>query len=166
MPQQYVNLTKPAEVPSVAGGTLWEDSVNKKLFLYGGEFQSNPTDFLMWSYDALYDKWESLPPDLSSNRIHRASYGASAVVQDRGMAYWYGGSLSNSTVPTWGGPPVLLSNLIQYDMVKNTFTNITGYDSIGRAEGIMVYIPASDGGVSKTILPHSSFKANTLSLRC
>jgi hypothetical protein len=29
MPQEYDNLTKPASVPSVAGGILWEDKVNK-----------------------------------------------------------------------------------------------------------------------------------------
>lgn len=32
-------------------------------------------------------------------------------------------------------------------MIKNTWTNTTGPDSIGRAEGVMLYIPASDGGM-------------------
>jgi hypothetical protein len=30
MPQQYANLSKPAQVPSVAGGILWPDTVNKR----------------------------------------------------------------------------------------------------------------------------------------
>lgn len=29
MPQEYNNLSKPALVPSVNGGILWEDKVNK-----------------------------------------------------------------------------------------------------------------------------------------
>jgi len=29
MPQEYNNLTKPASVPSVDGGILWEDKINK-----------------------------------------------------------------------------------------------------------------------------------------
>lgn len=29
MPQEYNNLTKPASIPSVNGGILWEDKVNK-----------------------------------------------------------------------------------------------------------------------------------------
>jgi len=30
MPQQYANLSKPANVPSVAGGILWPDTINKR----------------------------------------------------------------------------------------------------------------------------------------
>jgi hypothetical protein len=29
MPQEFANLSKPSSAPSVAGGILWEDSVNK-----------------------------------------------------------------------------------------------------------------------------------------
>jgi hypothetical protein len=32
-------------------------------------------------------------------------------------------------------------------MDGNTWTNLTGPDSIGRAEGVMTFIPASDGGM-------------------
>jgi len=48
MPQLYSNLSKPADkVPSVHGGALWADEVNKRLFLFGGEYPSPDvnTDF-------------------------------------------------------------------------------------------------------------------------
>jgi hypothetical protein len=32
-------------------------------------------------------------------------------------------------------------------MVTNTFNNYTGIDSVGRAEGTMVYVPASGAGL-------------------
>ncbi|KAF2398260.1 hypothetical protein EJ06DRAFT_558116 [Trichodelitschia bisporula] len=147
MPNEYNNLTKPASVPSVAGGILWPDTVNKYFYLYGGEFQGSPEGFTMWQYDAIYDKWASLPPDVTQSGIQRASFGAGAVQQQTGMAFWYGGWLNNATVPSFGPPQVALSNLLTYNMLKNTWTNTTGPDSIGRAEGVMVYIPASDGGM-------------------
>lgn len=147
MPQVYNNVSKPANVPSVSGGALWADTVNKMMYLYGGEFQSSPQTFSMWSYDALYDKWANVNPDASQNGIQRSSYGGHAVAQDRGVAYWYGGWISNNSAPTWGDTPFALSSLLQYDMVRNTWSNSSGIDSIGRAEGVMVYLPASDGGM-------------------
>ncbi len=46
----------------------------------------------------------------------------------------------------WNGPSLATSGLIKYTMDTNTWTNGTGPDPIRRAEGAMVYIPASDGG--------------------
>jgi hypothetical protein len=128
-------------------GILWNDDINQMVYLYGGEFQSSPQGFAMYSYDPLNDKWASLTPDLSQNGIQRAAWGAGVAVQDRGLAFYYGGWLSNSTIPTWGAQPLALTNMLQYDMVQNTWTNSSGPDSIGRAEGVMVYLPASDGGM-------------------
>ena len=50
-PVEYNNLSKPADVPSLAGGTLWEDEVNKQFFLFGGEYNGTaqiPSDFSVW----------------------------------------------------------------------------------------------------------------------
>jgi hypothetical protein len=147
MPQVYNNVSKPANAPSVSGGVIWPDTVNKMLYLYGGEFQSSPQAFSMWSYDALFDKWASITPDSSQSSIQRSSYGGHAVAQDKGLGFWYGGWMSNTTSPTWGDTPFALSTFLQYDMVRNIWTNSTGPDSIGRAEGSMMYLPASDGGM-------------------
>ncbi|KAF4631207.1 hypothetical protein G7Y89_g6917 [Cudoniella acicularis] len=55
-------------------------------------------------------------------------------------------SLSNSSVLGWSGPPSATSSLIEYDMDTSTWSNSSGPDSTPRAEGTMVYIPASDDG--------------------
>lgn len=155
MPQAYANLSKPSKVPSVNGGILWPDTVNKLLYLYGGEYggvssgdTDTPKNFTLWMYDAIYNSWNKTREDDTQSRIKRASYGAGVAVQDRAVGYYYGGWLSNDSVPDWGNsPPVALSHLLQYDMLKNTWTNSSGPDSVGRAEGFMVYIPASDTGM-------------------
>ncbi|ORY17168.1 hypothetical protein BCR34DRAFT_62488 [Clohesyomyces aquaticus] len=145
MPLQHANLSKPAEVPLVEGGTLWADPVNKWLHLYGGEYHdSNPDAFSLWSYDILNNKWQST--GVSNFQIQRASYGAGATAEEDGKGYYYGGWLSNASVPAFARR-MPTANLIIYDMVKDSWTNTTGPDSIPRAEGVMLYIPASAAGM-------------------
>ncbi|KAK3939533.1 hypothetical protein QBC46DRAFT_364800 [Diplogelasinospora grovesii] len=134
MPQLYANLTKNSSIPDVSGGILWADDVNKRFYLFGGEYyQQPPTPFFtLWSYDALYDS---------------VSHGAGVAISSRGEGYYYGGWVSNSSVLGWSGPSVATGGLIKYEMDGNTFTNNTGPDAIRRAEGAMVYIPVRDGGM-------------------
>jgi hypothetical protein len=147
MPQEYKNLSKPAGAPDVSGGILWPDTVNKYFYLYGGEYQTSPQSFQLWQYDVLHDNWTTMNPDTSQTGIQRASWGAGVTLQDRALGYYYGGWLTNMTVPTWGSTPYALTNMLTYNMVQNTWTNSSGIDGIGRAEGVMLYIPASDGGM-------------------
>lgn len=148
MPQQYANLTKGSFVPSVSGGILWADEVNKVFHLFGGEYQSSPEDFTLWTYDTILDQWNETSEYQSNvDSIQRVSFGAGTVVQELGLGFYYGGWLSNRSVPSWNGPPTATSNLIRYDMSRGDLNNYTGPDEIGRAEGVMVYLPASDGGL-------------------
>jgi hypothetical protein len=148
MPNEYENLTKPATAPSVSGGILWPDTVNKRFYLYGGEFNGvAPPAYETWEYDAIALNWSQATPDVTQASIQRASYGAGVAVEDRALAYHYGGWLSNNSVAGWATDPLALSTFLEYDMIRNTWTNNTGPDTTGRAEGIMVYIPASDGGM-------------------
>ena len=150
MPQEYNNLSKPNSVPSVTGGILWPDTINKLLYLYGGEFPSpaSPQPFTTWIYDIIYNTWNKTTADPTQSSIQRASYGAGITLQDRAVGYYYGGWLSNHSVPNWGSAPRLaLSSFLQYDLLQNTWTNSSGPDAVGRAEGVMVYIPASDRGM-------------------
>ncbi|TXC02341.1 hypothetical protein FocTR4_00014710 [Fusarium oxysporum f. sp. cubense] len=146
MPPFYTNLSKSNSIPSVHGGILWEDSVNKRLYLYGGEYyRKPPPPFRLYSYDILYNTWKSLrrPPE----EIKAASYGAGVSIPERGEAYYYGGWLSNASVKGWKGPPRASNGLITYYMDINHLQNLEGPDHIGRAEGVMVYIPIGDLGV-------------------
>jgi hypothetical protein len=72
---------------------------------------------------------------------------AGAAISESGQGYYYGGYLNNQTNPLWNGPQIATSNLIIFDMDQNSLTNNTGYDSMGRAEGTMVHIPAGGAGL-------------------
>lgn len=79
--------------------------------------------------------------------VSSVSFGASVVVDDSALAYYYGGWLSNASVLGWDGDPVAQPGLLIYDMIANTWQNNSFYDSTPRAEGVMFYIPASDEGM-------------------
>ncbi|KAK0630774.1 hypothetical protein B0T17DRAFT_590186 [Bombardia bombarda] len=148
MPELYANLSKNSSVPSVNGGTLWTDNVNKRFYLFGGEYyqQPPPPYFTLWSFDALSGSWDSLGQPAQAI-INGVSYGAGVSISERGEGYYYGGWMSNNSIPGWSGPAVATSALVKYDMDTNAWTNSTGPDSTRRAEGAMVYIPISDGGM-------------------
>ncbi|KAK6209549.1 cell wall anchored protein [Colletotrichum tabaci] len=150
MPPLYANLSKNGSIPNVSGGSLWSDSVNKRLYLFGGEHNLGepPLPFNLYGYDILNNQWDSFGPSRTGASISKVSYGAGVSVDSRGEAYYYGGWLSNSSVPQWGtGPPVATTGLVKYTMDTNSFANNTGPDNIRRAEGSLQYIPAGDGGM-------------------
>ena len=147
MPAQYANLTKNATVPSVSGGILWADEVNKCFYLFGGEYQGNPSDFSFWTYDTVLNQWNETEYTSNVNDIQRVAYGAGTHIPELGFGYYSGGGINEQTTPGWDGPPIATSNLVRYDYTAGTLNNNTGPDSVGRAEGQMVYLPASDGGL-------------------
>ncbi|PTD01214.1 hypothetical protein FCULG_00012689 [Fusarium culmorum] len=83
----------------------------------------------------------------SPQEVQAASFGAGVSIPSRGEAYYYGGWLSNSSIKGWSGPPKASSGLIKYEMDANSWSNLTGPDGTGRAEGAMVFIPVGDGGM-------------------
>ncbi|KAF2872482.1 hypothetical protein BDV95DRAFT_385660 [Massariosphaeria phaeospora] len=147
MPIQHANLTKDGNVPSVAGGILWADEINKCFYLYGGEYQSNPAEFSFWAYDTVLNQWNETEYDTNDKSIQRVSYGAGTQIEELGLGFYYGGWMNNRTSPGWSGLPMAANSLIKYDFTKGVLNNNTGPDSTGRAEGQMVYLPASDGGL-------------------
>ncbi|KAL1869078.1 hypothetical protein VTK73DRAFT_3386 [Phialemonium thermophilum] len=148
MPQLHANLSKSSQIPDVSGGVLWADEVNKRFYLFGGEYYQEPPAqaFTLYSFDTLENKWEMVGSP-QGTVVSSVSYGAGVAVSERGEGYYYGGWLSNNSVLGWTGPPVATSTLIKYDMDSNSWTNNTGPDQVRRAEGVMVYIPAGDGGM-------------------
>lgn len=125
---------------------MWPDEVNKVFWLYGGEYSSAPSTFQLWGYDTILNQWNmSSASTASTSPVQRVSYGAGTTIGGRG--YYYGGYLNNLTNPFWAGEPFATSNMIILDMDANTLTNSTGPDGIGRAEGVMVSIPASAAGL-------------------
>ncbi|ATZ49029.1 hypothetical protein BCIN_04g02290 [Botrytis cinerea B05.10] len=146
MPQLHANLSKNASIPNVSGGVLWGDEVNKRFYLFGGDnFGSSPSSPNLYSYDLLYNQWENFGSP--NNGVTSVSYGMGVGISDLGQGYMLGGWQSNASIPGWTGPPLATSGLIKYDYQYGTWTNNTGPDQIGRAEGAMVYLPASRTGV-------------------
>ncbi|AEO69243.1 uncharacterized protein THITE_44329, partial [Thermothielavioides terrestris NRRL 8126] len=148
MPQLYANLTKNSSIPSVSGGTLWADNINKRFYLFGGEYYQQPPSpqFTLWSYDTLYNRWDAVGQPAQDD-IAAVSWGAGVSISETGEGYYYGGWKSNNTVPGWAGPPVAVSRLVKYSMDTDTWSTDVGPDSTGRAEGAMVFIPVGDGGM-------------------
>jgi hypothetical protein len=145
-PPLYANLSKNGSIPDLVGGTLWADNINKRFYLFGGEYyQTPPSDFTLLSYDVIYNQWESF--GAPSTPINSVAWGAGVSISERGEGYYFGGWQSNTTTPGYTGNPVLTSSLIKYDMDGNVWTNNSGPDMMLRAEGVMLYLPASDGGL-------------------
>jgi hypothetical protein len=92
-------------VPSVRGGVLWPDTVNKYFYLFGGEYNattSPPARWDLWRYDTLYDVWATTAHDPSASAIQGVAFGAGAVVDDdRALGFYYGGWMSNATILDW-----------------------------------------------------------------
>jgi hypothetical protein len=146
VPQLHANVSKNASIPDVSGGILWPDEANKRFYLYGGDYSGitpNAPDLL--SYDILNDNWDNFGPPGQS--IGSVSWGGGVGISDLGEGYVLGGWLSNNSMPGWQGGRQATSTLIKFDMDSGTWTNNTGPDTMPRAEGVMVYLPASDSGL-------------------
>ncbi|KAL0931906.1 cell wall anchored protein [Colletotrichum truncatum] len=140
------DIVKNNTVPNLNGGALWGDSINKRIYLFGGEYNySPPSPVVLWSYDILNNRWDThgAPP------VNRVSYGSSVAIDKVGEAYYYGGWLSKQTVPNWTGPPVATTGLVKYVMDSDTWYNTSdsGPDTTRRAEGSLQYIPAGTEGL-------------------
>ncbi|KAL7265848.1 hypothetical protein RUND412_011625, partial [Rhizina undulata] len=146
MPPLIDNLTKGLEVPSVSGGFLWPDVANAKFYLFGGEYPNEtPNNFALWCYDVYNDSWSQIQADPS---IERIAYGAGTTVESSGLGYYLGGWLSSESVAGWAGPPLASSKMVVYDMIGNNWQNYSSpVDGLGRAEGVLEFIPAGDAGL-------------------
>ncbi|KAH6998603.1 hypothetical protein BKA56DRAFT_30785 [Ilyonectria sp. MPI-CAGE-AT-0026] len=148
MPPPHANLSKNSTIPNVNGGILWPDDVNKRIYLFGGEFYGEtPWSFDLYAYDVLNDYWDNYGSPRSTD-IMGLSYGAGLSISSRGEGYYYGGWMNSATDPNWGDAPgIPTSYMLKYDMDSNSWSNTTGPDEVGRAEGVMIYLPAGDGGL-------------------
>ncbi|KAG9190663.1 hypothetical protein G6011_08751 [Alternaria panax] len=147
MPEQK-KYPKPGHIPSLSGGFTWADNTNKCFYQFGGEYTAgvSPMDFGIWTYDVLLSQWNDTETTGEKN-LQRVSFGAGTQVESRGLGFYFGGWLSNRTVPGWSGPPMATNGLIQFDMSTGDLYNITGPDDFGRAEGQLLFLPVSDSGL-------------------
>jgi Galactose oxidase, central domain len=95
----------------------------------------------------IHSKWDNFGPPDSSSTINSVSWGGGVGISELGQGYMLGGWLSNASVSGWSGGPIATSTLIKYEMDSGVWTNNTGPDDVPRAEGVMVYLPASNSGL-------------------
>lgn len=124
--------------------------MNKIFYLFGGEHydpkkKTGQGDFTLWYYDTIYRKWESPSADGSKLKISWPALGASAV-SDQGVAYYYGGYLTNSSDLDTSGQRIMQSAMISYDMDSQVWKNDTG-STTSRAEGSLHFLPAFNNGL-------------------
>ncbi|KAK2686234.1 hypothetical protein QWA68_014713, partial [Fusarium oxysporum] len=133
-------------IPTVSGGVLWGDDVNKRFYLYGGDWNIGyaKMPYHLLSYDILNDQWEDFGTPNINPPPEIASYGAGIGVSETGMGYYYGGWVSNASMSGWAQPRKMSSYLYTYDYDKGDFTQQAGPDDKSRAEGTMIWIPAGD----------------------
>jgi len=145
IPQMRDGLTKNNSVPSLAGGTLWADTVNNVFYAFGGYFvSSQPSTFVTWSYNTEHGTWNVVPTQGDPSYV---AHGMAAVAPDAGVGYYLGGYHDHQTQDGWNERRLYTSNLIQLDMVTRRYSNISGPNDRGRGEGLMVFIPASTSGL-------------------
>lgn len=149
-PNLNISLNKdPNTIPTVHGGALWGDSVNKRFFLFGGEDTKGvaSTDFHLLSYDILNDKWDDFGPPGMPNPPNISSYGAGVGVSETGHGYYYGGWISNASMRGWTQDRTMSSAFYKYEYDTNATTEAKPPDELPRAEGAMVWIPAGYTGL-------------------
>lgn len=134
---------------------LWHDY--KNIYLYGGLFSdkppATPTPFALWQYNIASGRWSDVTPktsissDSGSKTIERAAEGAGASIPERGLGFYFGGHLDAYTTEGWSVQTarVYLKSLLQFDMDKNQFLNVTGdgLQEAGvpeRADGVLVFV--------------------------
>ncbi|KAJ4293397.1 hypothetical protein N0V90_008680 [Kalmusia sp. IMI 367209] len=151
-PVQRTGLTKDTNIPSVSGGVLWPDTVNKLFYLFGGEYYEtkdipvgDAQGFTLWFFDTVYNTWNRSTSDGSQATVKWPALGAGTVT-DEGVAYYYGGYLTNRSDIGWSDERFMLNNLISYDMETRRWDNNT-WDETPRAEGSLHYVPASERGM-------------------
>lgn len=100
------------------------------------------------SFDTIYNNWSVIDNDPSLDFIKAPSFGASAVDQNSGVAYSYGGFVrEGASNPRQGGGRTPARELVRYDMVQNQWKNVRVFENTARSSGALFYIPASDEGM-------------------
>ncbi|KAH7316561.1 hypothetical protein B0I35DRAFT_451549 [Stachybotrys elegans] len=145
-PDLNISLSKNDSIPTVHGGVLWPDEVNKRFYVYGGEWYGGlaAEPYHLLSYDIINNQWDDFGrPDVSPSPLV-AGYGAGVGVSETGMGYYYGGWISNASMSGWTQTRAMSNNFYSFDYDSGQFLQASSPDQTPRAEGAMVWIPAGD----------------------
>lgn len=153
-------LPQPSGPPAVALGTLWNS--HDSLFLYGGEFSSNPTEtptpYSTWEYDIASSQWiEHSNPETSSGKsapsnndpVQRAAEGAAANVPSLGRGFYFGGHQDPYTTDGWAQPipRIYLQSLLEFTFPGSTNNQVDALDNGKQAGTDGNYRNITQGGL-------------------
>jgi len=102
----------------------------------------------LFRYDIINDGWDDLGAPQTTVPMNITSYGAGVGISQTGEGYYYGGWVSNQSMKGWTSPRAMTSAMYKYEYDANKFVPANSpSDSLARAEGSMVWIPAGDTGM-------------------
>ena len=101
-------------------------------------------NFVTWSYNTVRSLWDVVE---TKGQPEYLAYGMLVVAQVSGVGYYLRGFQNNLTRNWSAGGPQCSSNLVTFNMICRTYTNITGIDDKGRGEGLMMFITISMSGL-------------------
>jgi hypothetical protein len=133
-------------IPTVHGGVLWPDGVNKRFYVYGGEWNTGlaAEPYHLLSYDIINNQWDDFGrPDTSPAPLV-ASYGAGVGISETGMGYYYGGWVSNASMNGYTQTRAMTDAFYSFKYDTGQFLQVSSPDDTPRAEGAMVWIPTGD----------------------
>ncbi|GAM85590.1 hypothetical protein ANO11243_035970 [Dothideomycetidae sp. 11243] len=158
-----VGLPQPSGPPSVALGSLWNSY--DSLYLYGGEFSSNPavtpTAVSLWEYQISSSKWvEHQNPITSAGQystdagiaVGRTAEGAGIAVPALGRAWYFGGHQDAFTTPGWSVQTarIYLTSLLEYTFPGSTNSEVQTLAN-GQTAGVDgVWRNVTQGGLQST----------------
>ncbi|KAL5414028.1 hypothetical protein PMIN04_009186 [Paraphaeosphaeria minitans] len=130
---------KDATIPSVNNCVPFPDAFNRLFYLFGGEHASasasaaraaSSQGFILYFYDTVYNTWNRSSSDASQASISWPAFGA-GTVSDTGVAYYYGGYLTEKSDGAWRGGDFILNGLLSYDMGTRRWGKHVGSEEAG-----------------------------------
>ena len=158
-----VGLPQPSGPPSVANGYLWNSY--DSLFLYGGEYSSNPTTtpspYSLWEYNIPKSSWiEHQSPTSSKGNnsdggnqpIVGSAEGAGITVAQLGRGFYFAGHEDPYTTAGWAQPVprLYLKSLLEFTFpgYSNDGVQSLSGGKVAGSDGVWRNI--TEGGIQDT----------------
>jgi len=160
-----VGLPRASGPPPVANGYLWNSY--DSLFLYGGEYSSQPITtpqpYSLWEYNIKGSSWTEHQKPMSSSGnnsdggnqpVLGSAEGAGIAVPELGRGFYFAGHEDPYTIPGWAQPVprVYLKSLLEFTFpgYSNNGVQSLGGGKTAGSDGVWRNI--TQGGIQDTAL--------------
>ncbi|KAF4554633.1 Kelch motif-containing protein 2 [Elsinoe fawcettii] len=159
----FKGLAQPSGPPAVSLGSLWHSY--DSLFLYGGEYSSDPPAspdaFSLWEYDIPSSRWvEHSEPRTSSGQfsspenepVQRAAEGSGVSIPSLGRAYYFGGHQDGYTTQGWSQSiwRIYLTSLLEFTFPGSSNPQVESLSNYQAAPAEGTWRNITTGGVQDT----------------